>query len=192
MTDTVAPSRTRFGAGRAIVLDETRRLLNSVDEESWERAAALITGARAVFVIGSGRSGLAAQMAAMRLMHLGLRVHVAGEVTAPAIGAEDTLVAVSGSGTTAAVVGAADTARKAGARVVALTTAPASPLAQRADEVMILAANDKQDHSGSVSRQYAGSLFEQAVLLALDAQFHALWHDANLTAEQLWERHANI
>ncbi len=145
MTVTVEETRTRFNDGRRIVLDENERLLNSVDSVQWDRTGELITSARSVFVIGNGRSGLAIQMAAMRLMHLGLRVHVAGEVTAPAVGSGDVLIAVSGSGTTASVIGAADTARKVGASVVAVTTAAESPLAQRADEILVLPAADKQD-----------------------------------------------
>ncbi|MEU2006691.1 6-phospho-3-hexuloisomerase [Rhodococcus sp. NPDC019627] len=192
MTVTVEQTRTRFSDGRRIVLDENERLLNSVAAEQWDRAGSLITSARAVFVIGNGRSGLAIQMAAMRLMHLGLRVHVAGEVTAPAIGAGDVLIAVSGSGTTASVVGAADTAKKVGASILAVTTASDSPLARRADEVLVLPAADKQDHSATITRQYAGSLFEQSVLLAFDALFQALWDNEDQTAERLWERHANI
>lgn len=192
MTATAEQVLTGFSDGRRIVLDENERLLNSVAAEQWDRAGTLITSARAVFVIGNGRSGLAIQMAAMRLMHLGLRVHVAGEVTAPAIGSGDVLIAVSGSGTTASVVGAADTAKKVGASVLAVTTALDSPLSQRADQLLILPAADKQDHSGSVTSQYAGSLFEQSVLLAFDALFQALRSNEDQTAEGLWERHANI
>ena len=192
MTIAVERTRTRFSDGRRIVLDENNRLLNSLAADQWDRAGDLISSASAVFVIGNGRSGLAAQMVAMRLMHLGLRVHVAGEVTAPAIGAGDVLIAVSGSGGTASVIGAADIAKKVGACVLAVTTAPDSPLAEHADELLILPAADKQDRSASISRQYAGSLFEQSVLLAFDALFQALWSDQAQTAEQLWQRHANI
>ena len=192
MTQTVEQLDVRFGDACRTVLDEIRRLFAAMDGDSWTQASELITGARAVHVIGSGRSGLAAQMAAMRLMHLGLRVHVAGECTAPAIAAGDTLVAVSGSGTTESAVRAADTARDHGAGVVAVTAAPKSPLAERADVVIVLPASDKQDHSGAISRQYAGSLFEQAVLLGFDAQFLVLWAESAQTAERLWERHANI
>ncbi|RZI53767.1 MAG: SIS domain-containing protein [Pseudonocardia sp.] len=188
----VEKTPVEFSVGRSIVLEENQRLLNAVATEAWDRAGVLITTARAVFVIGNGRSGLAVQMAAMRLMHLGLRVHVAGEVTAPAIGDGDVLIAVSGSGTTASVVTAAGTARKVGANVIAVTTAFDSPLAGRSDEVLVLPAADKQDHSAAITRQYAGSLFEQSVLLAFDALFQALWHNVDQTAERLWERHANI
>lgn len=192
MTAIAKETGAGFNDARRIVLDENERLLNSVSPAQWDRAGSLITTARSVFVIGNGRSGLAIQMAAMRLMHLGLQVHVAGEVTAPAIGAGDVLVAVSGSGTTASVVGAADTAKKVDASVLAITTAPDSPLARRADEVLVLPAADKQDHSESITSQYAGSLFEQSVLLASDALFQTLWSKEDQTAETLWERHANI
>ncbi|WP_416566256.1 6-phospho-3-hexuloisomerase [Nocardia testacea] len=191
MTST-AEAITTFEDGRRVVLEENERLLNGIASDEWDRAGRRIIAARAVFAIGSGRSGLAVQMAAMRLMHLGLRVHVAGEVTAPAIGAGDVLIAVSGSGTTASAVDAAETARKVGASVVAVTTAAESALAKLADETLVLAAADKQDHSRSRTRQYAGSLFEQAVLLAFDALFQSLWSTDSQSAEQLWNRHANI
>jgi len=45
---------------------------------------------------------------------------------------------------------------------------------------------------GLASRQYGGSLFEQAVLLTLDAICHALWRASGVEASALWARHANI
>jgi 6-phospho-3-hexuloisomerase len=190
---TVAPLvPTSFGDHLQLVVDETSRLLDRIDPSDWEDAGARLRTGRTVFAIGSGRSGLAIRMAAMRLMHLGLRVHVAGEATAPAIGAGDVLVAVSGSGTTAAAVSAAETAHTVGASVIAVTTAAESPLAREADDVLLLAGADKQDHSGTVSQQYAGSLFEQAVLLAFDALFEALRSRDSQTPHELWERHANL
>ncbi|OZD18177.1 SIS domain-containing protein [Rhodococcus sp. 06-156-3C] len=181
-----------FASARTIVIAENTRLLDDLDAAEWDAAARLISDARAVFVIGNGRSGLAAQMAAMRLMHLGLQVHVAGEVTAPAVGVGDVVIGVSGSGTTGTVVAAADTASKVGASVVAVTTAPGSPLAERADRVLVVPAADKQDHGNSITEQYAGSLFEQSVLLAFDSLFQSLWSSRAQSAENLWSRHANI
>ncbi|HSP51806.1 MAG TPA: SIS domain-containing protein, partial [Cryobacterium sp.] len=85
-----------------------------------DRAAAALRAARRVFVLGAGRSGLALRMTARRLMHLGLDVHVVGEVTTPAIAAGDVLLVASGSGATAAVVRAAETGSASGARVIAI------------------------------------------------------------------------
>ena len=84
----------------------------------------------------------------MRLMHLGLDVHVVGEVTAPAIRAGDLLLTASGSGTTGGIVRAAQTAVSAGARVAAMTAAPDSPLATLATATVVVAAAEKLDRSG--------------------------------------------
>jgi 6-phospho-3-hexuloisomerase len=163
-----------------------------VQSPAWIRAGELLLKAPTVFTIGTGRSGLALQMAAMRFMHLGLTTHVVGETTAPAIGQGDVLVAASGSGSTARVVRAAQTARDQGADVIALTTAPESALAKTATEVLIIPAADKQDFDGSASIQYAGSLFEQSVLLITDALFHTLWKTSGVQARELWRLHANL
>jgi 6-phospho-3-hexuloisomerase len=109
-------------------------------------------------VAGAGRSGLVLRMAAMRLMHLGLIVHVAGDTTTPAITARDVLLVASGSGTTSGVVKAAETAAKVGAGIAAVTTNADSPLAGLADAIVIIPAAQKTDHASSVSRQYSGSL----------------------------------
>ena len=166
--------------------------LRSAFASSLDNAATLLRAAPRVFVLGAGRSGLALSMTAMRLMHLGLTVHVVGEVTSPAIKSGDVLLVASGSGTTGAIVRAADTAQAIGASIVALTTAADSPLGRFAAVTVVIPAAAKQDHPGQVSAQYAGGLFEQSVLLVGDAIFHALWQASEATAEQLWPRHANF
>lgn len=154
--------------------------------------ADLVDDAERVFVHGAGRSGLALRMTAMRLMHLGLEVHVVGEVTTPAIAEGDVLLTASGSGTTSGIVAAARTAVDAGARVAAITTAADSPLADLAEAALVVPAADKQDRSGTASAQYAGGLFEQTVVLLGDAVFHALWKRSGADADELWPRHANL
>lgn len=181
-----------FSDATRAVVGEVDKVSAGVQSAAWVRAGALLLKAPKVFTVGTGRSGLALQMAAMRFMHLGLPTHVVGEVTAPAIGSGDVLVAASGSGTTGRVVRAAQTARDQGADVIALTTAADSPLAEIATEVLIVPAADKQDFDGTTSVQYAGSLFEQSVLLITDALFHSLWKTGGSQARELWRLHANL
>ncbi|MFF0794522.1 6-phospho-3-hexuloisomerase [Streptomyces spiralis] len=181
-----------FSDATRAVVGEVDRVREGVHSSAWIRAGALLLKAPAVFTIGTGRSGLALQMAAMRFMHLGLPTHVVGETTAPAIGSGDVLVAASGSGSTARVVRAAQTARDQGADVIALTTAADSALAKTATELLIIPAADKQDFDGNASVQYAGSLFEQSVLLITDALFHTLWKSSGTRARELWRLHANL
>ncbi|MCI4659507.1 6-phospho-3-hexuloisomerase [Cryobacterium zhongshanensis] len=170
------------------VVDRLAR--ESVDD--LDRAADRVRAAERVFVLGAGRSGLALRMTAMRLMHLGLAVHVVGDATTPAITEKDVLVVASGSGTTTGIVRAASTAAGVGAGVVAITTDRTSPLGELADVVIVIPAATKQDHAGLISAQYSGGLFEQSLVLVGEALFDALWKDSGATAEELWPRHANL
>lgn len=156
------------------------------------RMADVLAESPRVFVLGAGRSGLALRMTAMRLMHLGIETHVVGEVTTPAIAAGDLLLTASGSGGTAGVVRAAETAVGLGASVAAITAAADSPLARLASVAVVVPAARKLDRSGEDSAQYAGSLFEQMVVVLGDALFHALWRRSGATADELWPRHANL
>jgi 6-phospho-3-hexuloisomerase len=167
------------------------RLAGAPDAALDEMAAGLRDADR-VFLLGAGRSGLALRMTAMRLMHLGLTVHVVGDVTTPAITGTDALLVASGSGSTAGVVRAAETAHGVGATVLALTTAPESELAALADVTVVIPAAQKQDHGGTLSAQYSGGLFEQSVMFVGDALFHSLWQASGLSADELWPRHANL
>lgn len=176
----------------SLVRDEIGDTAAKIDEQQLASLAGPLVDANRVFVAGAGRSGLVLRMAAMRLMHLGLNVHVAGDTTTPAISSGDLLLVASGSGTTSGVVKSAETAAKAGARIAAFTTNPDSPLAGLADALVIIPAAQKTDHGSSVSRQYAGSLFEQVLFLATEALFQSLWDNADEAAEMLWLRHANL
>jgi 6-phospho-3-hexuloisomerase len=181
-----------YSPNQTLILKELEATLAQVSEAEIAAGQRMILAARRVFVTGAGRSGLALKMAAMRLMHLGLTVHVAGEVTTPAIGKGDLLLVASGSGTTAAAVHAAEVALKAGAEVLALTASPASKLGVLAQGVVVIPAATKQDQDGRLSAQYAGALFEQSVLLITDAMFQDMWQERGETAEELWLRHANL
>lgn len=193
-TDQAAPAGVSrsFDRNRSLVQDEISGVFQRVDPP---QVAALVTELRLadrIFVTGAGRSGLVLKMAAMRLMHLGLNVHVVGEITAPAIRSGDLLLAASGSGTTAGVVKAAETAAAQGARIAAYTTNAGSPLAKAASAVVIIPAAQKTDHGSNLSRQYSGSLFEQVLFATTEAVFQSLWDEDAATPEELWQRHANL
>ncbi|MFH8252972.1 6-phospho-3-hexuloisomerase [Microbacterium sp. B2969] len=186
---------TRIDDSLARIVQElatTAERIGAADSDALAATADLIAGARRVFLLGAGRSGLALRMTAMRLMHLGIETYVVGEVTTPAITSADLLLTASGSGTTGGIVRAAETAVNVGAEVAAITTVADSPLARLATVVVLVPAADKLDRSGAASAQYAGSLFEQTVVLLGDALFHALWIRSGETADDLWPRHANL
>ena len=139
---------------------------------------------RRMFFSGQGRSGLIAQMAAMRVMHLGYESHFVGEATAPSVRRDDAILFVSGSGKTPATVRWAQIARREGACVGVITSDPDSDLAQLADFALYL----RTDHT----RQFGGSLFEQSSLIALDS---IIMHVAAQSADAkktMAHRHTNL
>ncbi len=174
------------------ILAENNALSEALEYEDFGALIKGIQQAEAIFLLAAGRSGFSMRSVAMRLMHLGFRVYFVGDTTTPAIQSADLLWVASGSGTTGSIVRAAEKAKSVGANVIAITTNPASTLAGISDTHILLPAAEKEDHTGSRSRQYAGSLFEQALLLIGDAVFMELWKRDGSPAETLWKRHANM
>ena len=153
------------------ILEELRSALSVLGDAPGEELAEAVIGTQTVFVAGSGRSGLAMRSFAMRLMHLGLSAHVVGETTTPRITDRDLLVIGSGSGSTPSLVVHSERARSIGAAVALITIDADSPIAANADIVLPITAPSPKiaEDTGARSVQPMGSLFEQALLLILDA-----------------------
>ena len=175
-----------------MILAENQKLASQIEFNQIAAIVPYIQNADRIFIVGAGRTGLALKAAAMRLMHLGFNVFVVGETTTPAIGKGDLLIAGSGSGTTSSIVKAAEKSVSAEAKVVSISTTKESPLAALSNHVAIIPAAQKQDHGATISQQYAGSLFEQSILILMDAVIQTLWKLDGTPAEELWKRHANL
>ncbi|MBI4613284.1 MAG: SIS domain-containing protein [Planctomycetes bacterium] len=164
------------------LLSATRETLDRVDED---QAAALRDGVRKahlVFVAGAGRTGYISRCFAMRLMHLGLAVHVVGEATAPAPGPGDLLLAFSGTGETLSTCEVALRAKDLGVPIVAVTANPRSRLAGMAGKILLLPASD--------SAFPLGTLFEASLYAFLDATFLVLKDELGVTDDEMSSRHA--
>lgn len=171
---------------------ELSTALKSINEDDLAALRQALLRANRVFVAGKGRSGLQMRAFAMRLMHLGLTVHVVDDVTTPAIGAGDLLVVGSGSGATASLVQYAARAKSLKAQVALITTAATSPIGEQSDyHLRIPAPSPKTDGTGG-SIQPMANLFEQSLLLVLDILTMQLMAELNLTSEQMFTRHANL
>lgn len=175
-----------------LILDENIKLINKLDIHQISSLSELIQNADKILVKGVGRSGLAMSAFAMRLIHLGYKAHIVGEITAPPITSKDLLIVASGSGNTLSVIKAAEKAKEIGAAVACFTTEDQSPLAKLSDAILMLPATNKFDYSNAVSEQYAGTLFEQSLLLLCDAVFHTLWKIHQLDAAEMFKRHSNL
>lgn len=167
------------------VLEEAGYTLSHIRPEQAEALCELLAGEPAVFVTGEGRSGLVARCFAMRLMHLEIAAHVAGETVTPRLQVGEVLLAVSRTGETAATCAIARAAQAAGGRVAAITAEPASSLGQLAALIIVVPSERS-------SAQYGGAAFEQATLLLLDAIALELQHRLGQTPDQMDARHTNL
>jgi 6-phospho-3-hexuloisomerase len=136
------------------------------------------------FFSGQGRSGLVAQMAAMRFMHIGHSAHFVGEATAPSIRAGDGFCVISGSGKTSVSLHFGRIARAEGAKIALITREPDSELAKLADCVFYIPIE--------TTRQFGGSLFEQTSLILLDAIVLELAQAIPDAHRMMLSRHTNL
>ncbi len=152
-------------------------VIGRIDFEQVEQMIQCITESNSTFIVGSGRSELVGKAFAMRLMHLGFRVYVVGDVTTPALTDEDCLIAISGSGETKTVTLAAETAKEVGTKVVGVTTEPDSTLGKNADVVVNIESKSKVPWKYYTSHVLKGNyddltpmgtLFEDSTHLFLD------------------------
>lgn len=184
------------------IIEHVKCVRDGVKEEDIKRAIKLIETAEKVYVYGAGRSGLVAQAFAMRLMHVGIKVHVVGEITTPAIGKDDIFITISGSGETTSVVNYASIAKKVGARIVAITSYPGSSLGRISDAIVavpgrVLEVGSKEYNIRQMKGEHyslapLGTLFEISALILLDGLIAELMARLKKSEEDLKARHATI
>lgn len=178
----------------SIIINELTELLDRLAHEPVSGLLELVLESPAVFMAGAGRSGLLLRCAAMRLMHLGIKVHLVGDTLAPPIRAGDLLLLASGSGETASLVAAAEKAANLKASVALVTANPSSSLSRLADVAVILGAPTPKAEVESpiVSLQPMGSLFEQGMFLFFEALVMELMRRGGITSQEMFKRHANL
>ncbi|MBI3945968.1 MAG: SIS domain-containing protein [Armatimonadetes bacterium] len=176
-----------------LILSEVRSALAAVDPAQVEALIEALTSVDQVFVIGVGRVMLSVQAFAKRLCHLGIRAHVVGDITEPAITERDLLVVGSGSGESVVPVAIARVAHRHGARIAHIGSNPESTLAPLTSVFVRVPVQTKLSLRGEIaSQQIMSSLFEQALYLLGDAVCLTLARRRNLEPKALWRFHANL
>jgi len=150
---------------------EVTECLKKIEPTTLAQAATIIAETERIFLAGAGRSRLSISGFAMRLMHLGKKAWLIGEVSTPAIKEGDLLVIGSGSGETNGLILMAQKAKKIGAKILLITREVDSTIGQMADfEARIPALSLKAFNSDGAHSvvQPGGSLFEQCLLILSD------------------------
>jgi 6-phospho-3-hexuloisomerase len=179
-------------------------VVENVSEEQIEAMLETLLSARnrKIIVIGSGRSGFVGNAFALRLMHLGFNVYVAGETITPALNKGDLAITISGSGTTRTVVTQAEVAKEIGAKVLAITSHPESPLGQISDLIVVVKGRTKiAKEDDYISRQMMGeheplaplgTMFELSAMVFLDCIIAELMYRMGENEDDLRKRHTVI
>ncbi|KRL06098.1 6-phospho-3-hexuloisomerase [Liquorilactobacillus oeni] len=176
-------------AARSVVLKEIDK--QTVDSNQVERLLTELMHATTIFITGHGRSGLVVAMFGNRLLQLGLKVHIVGEITCPPINKGDLLLIVSGSGNSPSLLEAARTALTADADMVLVTTAEKSSLVDLVQTAVLIKTDTKRT-AHKQSHQPMGALFEQSCLILFEACVLCLQERLNRSETFMEAHHANI
>jgi len=187
-----------------LMASKIRLIAKAIPDSDVEAFLQELLGARRIYVMGAGRSGLVAKAFAMRLMHLGLQAFVVGETITPSLNRDDVMVIFSGSGKTKTIADIAETAHGIGAHICLITSAAESPIGKLATSIVIIKSyrdEVKDDATEFEIRQMLGdnrsfaplgTLFETASMIFADAVISRLMEITKVDETALKNRHANI
>ena len=162
---------------------EILKVLEDIGEKDYISLISLVSQAKRVFVAGSGRSGLIGKCFAMRLMHMGIETHVAGETICPPVKKGDLLIVVSFSGERKSLLEFAKIARGLQAKVLLITGA--KPPRKGVFDYVVKIPAEK-------SVQFKNSLFEQAAFLFLEIFVERYRKKHDISLKEMMSRHANL
>ncbi|MCZ7385688.1 MAG: 6-phospho-3-hexuloisomerase [Candidatus Methanoperedens sp.] len=186
-------------ASMNLIAKHIQKVSSKLDTGSVKRLVDEIIGSKRIFLMGAGRSGLAAKAFAMRLMHMGFNVFVVGETTTPAVQPDDLVIAVSGSGETPSIANLGGIAKKIGSKLAVITSNKDSTLGKISDIVVIVPGRPKEDviyedyHErrmvGYPELAPLGTIFEITALVFLDAVVSELMVRTGASEAELKKRH---
>ena len=183
-------------------LNELQEIVETVEETELEQMQELILNSNRIFVGAAGRSLLAMKFLAMRLMQIGLKVYLVGEVCTPSIREGDLLLVGSGSGETAGMIAICKKAKAAGAEVAVFTKNRNSTIASIAKVAVQLntakpiqegaAGPDGWREGNYISIRPSGNPFEQSIVIVGDAMVCELMQKTNCGTAKIAYNHANL
>lgn len=175
------------------ILEEIKVCLSRENEDICQSIIENIIRGKHIFTAGVGRTGFIMRGFAMRLMQAGLESYWIGDTSTPSAESKDVLIVGSGSGETGTLKHYVETAKGKGLFVILFTTNPNSALGKQADIVCEIPASSKFKYDDERSSlQPMGALFEQSLMLMLDALILEMLEQDIISEETMKKRHANL
>lgn len=176
----------RFYSSVRYILEEGKKVIDSIDFESIKLTTDSILRSKQSFVYGVGRSGIVGKAFAMRLVQLGLKAYFIGESTTPIVEKGDTVILISNTGETSSAIQTAEIVNRVGAHSVVLTSKPESTLAGLAEVLITLKMPEKID----TDLAPLGTLFEDMAIIVLDGMISEIMERKGENDESMRSRHA--
>lgn len=174
-------------------LEELQSVFTSMEQKYVELICGELLKARRIAFYGVGREGLMMKAFCMRMMHLGLDVHMVGDMTTPPVGAGDLLFVSAGPGNFSTVSALMNVAKKAHTRIMVITAQPGGKAPQKADAVIYLPAQTMaNDLNNPTSLLPMGSLYEISQLIFFDLISIIIREKIGQSPEQMRSRHTNL
>lgn len=174
-------------------LDELHAVLAAVDRKQVDAALELISASKRIALYGVGREGLQVKGFAMRLFHLGLDVHVVGDMTVPHLGTGDLMIVSAGPGTFSTVNALIDVANAAGAKSLCVTAEPEGAAPRSADAMLVVPAQTMaRDTTTPSSVLPMGSLYEGALYVFFEVLILELRERLSIDPVSMRARHTNL
>jgi 6-phospho-3-hexuloisomerase len=174
-------------------LDDLARVFERLAPGAESALVEAILAAKRIAIYGAGREGLQMDGFAMRLFHLGLDVHVVGDMTVPPLGHGDLLFVSSGPGASNIGDALIKVAHEAGAKVAVVTAQPRGRTPSSAEVAFHIPAQTMaDDQAGELSVLPMGSLFETAQMVLFEILVLSLRERLEETPETMRARHTNL
>jgi len=104
------------------------KIIAKINPKDLDKLAKLIETSKRVYLAGEGRSGLVAKIFALRLVSIGKKTSVVGDIVTPPMLPKDLLIIVSGSGETSSLLDLAKISKILSVKVVLVTATKKSAL----------------------------------------------------------------
>jgi 6-phospho-3-hexuloisomerase len=172
---------------------ELQNVFDHISPETTQILIKEILKAKRICLYACGREGLMIKAFAMRLFHLGLDVHMVGDMTTPPVGKRDLLIVSSGPGHVSTIAALLDVAKAAKARTLITTAQPKSRDAKKADVIIHLPAQTMANDTGAkASFLPMGTLFEATQLMFFEFVVMCLRDQLRQSPGEMRKRHTNL
>lgn len=174
--------------------EEMKAAAAGADPKAISRLAKEIAKAKKIVLHGVGREGLMMRALAMRLYHMGLDAHVAGDMSAPPVGRGDLLIVSAGPGHFATIEALVGIATEAGARTACVTAQPKGKVPRACHTVLTIPAQTMANDSASKAASVLpmGSLYEGAQYLTFEVLILMLRDQLKVPPSAMRKRHTNL